>query len=95
MMHMTAALFSLKDIQCLFLTDPARSFWVVFNNHAGERLTNDQADVQRQAWVLARYPAWTIQDNDVVGILQDQIACQFIGNNLFWIRDANFFTDAD
>jgi hypothetical protein len=88
MVGMAALVLRPQDLNSLFRGDPARAARVVFGHEAGERLAHDQADVQWQAGIGAGRAAGAVQDDKVIGILQDDVAGAGVGDDLFQVFDS-------
>ena len=95
MMDMAALVLRFEDGDRFLPGNAARTVRLVLVHEAGKRLTDDQADVQGQAGIGFGRPAGTVQDHDVVGVLQDQGTGAFIGDDLLQVREADLFVDGD
>ncbi len=78
MMHVAALFFSLHDGYSLLLGDPPGFVWMMFDNEAGKRLADDQADIFRLAWFFLGRPAGTFQNRNVIRVFQDNVPGPFI-----------------
>lgn len=94
-MHMPALIFGAQNFDSLFGAEPTRTFWVLFDDEAGERLAYDQAYVQGQARVGARYTTRAVERHEVCGILQHDVAGAGVGDDLFQIGQPNILVDCD
>lgn len=82
---MTASVLRSQNLDCLLGGDPARPAALVLGDQAGERLTDDEAHVQGQARVRAGRTARAFQRNDMIGMLQHNLARQRIGDDVLQI----------
>ena len=73
MVHVAAFVLGAQDIHCLILRYPVRSIRMMIDNKAGERLTHNQADIERQTRIISACPARALQCHDVVGIGQQNV----------------------
>jgi hypothetical protein len=83
--HVAAFVLGLQNVYCFSLADPSGSPRVVLGDKAGKRLANDKANVQRLAGMGSRGPAGTLQDHDVIRMMQHNIAGASVGNNLLQV----------
>ncbi len=58
---------------------------MVLDHETGEGFADNQADIQRQAGILARRPARALQGDDMVGVLEDQSAGTLVGDDLLQV----------
>src|SRR5450756_400275 len=80
--HVAAFVLGPQDLHRLILADPARLVRMVLPDEGGERLAYYQAHIQWQARLGPVGTARALQGDDVIGILQDQIARQVVGDDL-------------
>ena len=76
-----------QDLLRLVAGDPARALRLVFRHETGKRLADDQADVERQARIGPGAAARTVERNDVVGMLQNDVSGQRIGDDLLQVPE--------
>ena len=68
---------------------------MVLDGEGGERLADDEADIQRQAGIFHRLAAGAIQHGDMIGILEDDIARLLEGDDVFQVLKADLLVDGD
>lgn len=88
-----AGIFGAQDVDRFLGSDPAGALGMVFFDEAGERVADDQADIQRQAGIFARGAAGAVQGQDVLGVLENEIARLGIRNDFFQARKLDRFVD--
>ena len=67
----------------------------MFQNKAGKRFADDQANIQRQAGIFHPFSAGAINDSYMVRIFQDYVSGLFKGNYLLKMVQMDFFVNAD
>ncbi len=88
-----ALVFPKQDILSFLRRDTARTAGVMLDDQAGKWLANDQAHIQRQAGVGAGAAAGAFEGGDVIGVLQDDVAGERVGDDFFQVGQANVFLD--
>ncbi len=93
--HVAAFVLGAQDLHRLFRRDPAGTVRVVLGDETGERLADNEADVERLAGIGARGAAGALQDHDVIGVLQHDVAGAGVGEYLLQVGQADLFLDGD
>jgi len=93
--HVAPFVLGAQDLHRFCWRDPAGTTRVMLGHETGERLADDQADVERQAGVGARGAAGAIQYHDVIGVLQHNVAGEGVGDNLLQVGQADLSLDGD
>lgn len=88
-MDMTPFVFGLQDLDRLRLTDPPRSSRVMLQCEPCERFSHDQTDVEGQTGIFARTATRTIENDDCIGMFENDIPCSCERNDLLQIGSRN------
>jgi len=94
-MDMAALVFGVQNLRSLLLADPTGATWVILTDKAGKGLANHQADVQGLAGVGAHGAAGTFQDDDMVRVVQHNVAGHGVGDRLFQISNGDVLLNHD
>lgn len=94
-MDMPTFVLRTQNLHCLVGSDPVRSRRMMFKHEASKGLSDDQTDIEGKARRLTRSPARAFHNDDVVGIGEDDVLGESIGDDALKVPDVNVAVDCE